>query len=83
LEFLQHYVWKKTIKEWNPRQAHFSLGRLYFTNSIVGKLYYLDLLLTIVLGLESYKDLWTIDGHLYKTFREGCLVRELLENATR
>ncbi len=80
LEFLQHFVWNTTIKWWAPKWIGFALGRLYFTNPIVGERYYLRLLLTIIRGPTSCDDLRTVHGHIHNTFKEACMAMRLLED---
>jgi hypothetical protein len=80
LEFFQHFFWNTTIKWWAPKWIGFALGRLYFTNPIVGERYYLRLLLTIIRGPTSCNDLRTVHGHIYNTFKETCMAMGLLED---
>ncbi|KAG5528033.1 hypothetical protein RHGRI_028836 [Rhododendron griersonianum] len=53
---------------------------MYFASPNCGEKFYLHLLLTIVKGPKSYKDLRTIDNVAYDTFKSACVARGLLED---
>ena len=41
---------------------------MYHCNPLAGERYYLQLLLTVVKGLQSFEHLCTVNGIIYKTF---------------
>lgn len=77
-EFPQKMVWKE--KGWAVRKKGFAIGRMYFVSPSSGERFYLRTLLTIVEGPTSFEDLCTMDGTLYPTFRNTCIMRGLLED---
>ncbi|KAG5531644.1 hypothetical protein RHGRI_026312 [Rhododendron griersonianum] len=79
-EFPQYFVWNKTNNVWTPRKFGFAIGRMYFVSPNCGEKFYLRLLLTIVKGPKSYKDLRTVDNVVYDTFKSACVARGLLED---
>lgn len=79
-EFPQHFVWIKNQKLWKPRQKGFAIGRIYYAPPKSGEKFYLQTLLITVRGPTSLKDLRTVDGVEYATFKEACNALRLLEN---
>ncbi|KAG5517186.1 hypothetical protein RHGRI_037823 [Rhododendron griersonianum] len=79
-EFPQYFVWDSTNNVWTPRKFGFAIGRMYFASPNCGEKFYLRLLLTIVKGPTSYKDLRTVDNVVYDTFKLACVARGLLED---
>ena len=45
-----------------------------------GEIYYLRLLLNFVRGPTCYKEIRTVDGVVYPTFRDACYTRGLLDD---
>jgi hypothetical protein len=58
-------------KMWKERKAKFSIGRLYYAHPSSGERYYLRMLLNIVKGCTSYKNIRTVNGVEYPTFKEA------------
>lgn len=54
------------------RKQGFSIGRLYFVSPSAGELYYLRMLLNIVKGPISFKELRTVGGVDQDTFKGAC-----------
>ncbi|KAI8559660.1 hypothetical protein RHMOL_Rhmol04G0190600 [Rhododendron molle] len=79
-EFPQYFVWDRTNNVWTPRKFGFAIERMYFASPNSDEKFYLRLLLTIVKGPKSYKDLCTIDNVVYDTFKSACVARGLLED---
>ncbi|XP_016172700.1 uncharacterized protein LOC107615100 [Arachis ipaensis] len=61
-DFPTHFVWKRSIRTWEPRKSAQVIGRLFFVPPSYGDLYYLRMLLNIVRGPTSYQDVKTYNG---------------------
>ncbi|XP_057744772.1 uncharacterized protein LOC130962595 [Arachis stenosperma] len=79
-EFPTHFVWKRSIRTWEPRKSAQVIGRLFFVPPSSGELYYLRMLLNIVRGPTSYEDVKTYNGVIYSSFRDACYARGLLDD---
>jgi hypothetical protein len=79
-EFLQHFVWHKTDKEWRPRQHKTAIGRLYFVAPTAGERFFLRMLLTNVAGPTLWQHLRTFNGVEHPSFYDACLAWGLLQN---
>ena len=55
------------------------VGRIVSSHLAEGERYYLSVLLNHVTGATSYRDLMTVNGVQYPTFREGAQSRGLIE----
>ncbi|KAF3614012.1 hypothetical protein T459_07050 [Capsicum annuum] len=77
-EFPEYFVWSTTYKMWTRCQQRNAIGRVVTCHPTEGERYYLRLLLINVRGPKSYKDLLTVNGEFYNTFRESAEKRELL-----
>jgi hypothetical protein len=58
----------------------FLIGRLYYAHPSSGVTYHLRMLLNTVKGCTSYKDVRTINGVEYPTFKEACRVLGFLDD---
>ncbi|XP_075111905.1 uncharacterized protein LOC142182019 [Nicotiana tabacum] len=77
-EFPEYFVWSTTDKTWTWRQQRCTVGRIVTCHPTEGERYYLRLILLNVRGPKSYKDLRTINGEHYNTFRESAKKKGLL-----
>ncbi|XP_031106166.1 uncharacterized protein LOC116010797 [Ipomoea triloba] len=80
IEMPTKFVWKKDIREWQPRKKGFSVGRIFYVPLASGEIYYLRCLLNIVRGPTSFKDIRTLNGVEYMTFRDACYAHGLLDD---
>jgi hypothetical protein len=65
---------------WQGRkQALGQIGRIVYANPAEGERYFLRVLLNHVRGATSFKDLRTVVGVTYFTFREACEKRGIIE----
>ncbi|XP_019151940.1 PREDICTED: uncharacterized protein LOC109148659 [Ipomoea nil] len=80
IEMPTKFVWKKDMREWHPRKKGSSIGRLFYVPPASGEIYYLRCLLNIVHGPKSYKDIRTVNGVEYLTFRDACYAHGLLDD---
>nr|XP_009796607.1 PREDICTED: uncharacterized protein LOC104243152 isoform X3 [Nicotiana sylvestris] len=58
-------------KMWTPRKQRYAIGRVVTCHPTEGERYYLRMLLMNIRGPKSYKDLLTVNGERYSTFRES------------
>jgi len=79
-EFSAHYVYNKSHTQWKPCQQGFAIDCIYHCNSFAGEKYYLQLLLTVVWGSESFEHICTVHDVLHFTFQTACLTLGLLQN---
>ncbi|XP_019186531.1 PREDICTED: uncharacterized protein LOC109181233 [Ipomoea nil] len=81
IEMPTKFVWKKDIREWHPRKSNrSSIGRIFYVPPASGEIYYLRCLLNIVRGPKSFKDIRTVNGVEYSTFRDACYAHGLLDD---
>ncbi|KAK9292365.1 hypothetical protein L1049_020332 [Liquidambar formosana] len=80
VEFPRFWVWKSEIKKWTMRLSGNMIGRLPFAHPTSGERYYFRMLLHIVRGATCYKDLRTVDGVEYLTFKDACIALGLLHD---
>jgi len=79
-DFPRFWKWDDKNRKWTKRKHGFKIGRLYYVNPIEGERFYLRILLMIVTGATSYKDIRTYKGTVYQTFKEVCAARGLLKD---
>ncbi|XP_031091108.1 uncharacterized protein LOC115996106 [Ipomoea triloba] len=80
IEMPNKFVWKKNVRQWQPRQGGFSIGRIFYVPPGTGELYYLHCLLNIVRGPQSFQDIKTYNGKEYNTFKDACYAHGLLDD---
>ena len=56
------------------------IGRITYCDPNAGERYYLRLLLTNIRGPPSYRFLMTVNGVVFRTFREACVLRHLIQD---
>ncbi|KAK1423926.1 hypothetical protein QVD17_19237 [Tagetes erecta] len=77
----RYYTWERKEKTWKKRKLPFgSIGRINYVPPTIGDTYYLRILLNHVRGPTSFKDIRTVDGHVYETFKDACFARGLLDD---
>lgn len=79
-EFLTRFVYYKDLVVWKLRKKGNSIGRLTYIPHDCREVYYLRLLLTIQKGCTSYNDVKTMNGVVYKSFKEACFALGLLDD---
>ena len=77
-QYPNHFVWMSEQREWKPRKKGVSIGRLTYIPPCTGELYYLRLLLNFKKGCCNYDNIRTINGVIYKTYKEACYAMGLL-----
>nr|XP_045087172.1 uncharacterized protein LOC109751715 [Aegilops tauschii subsp. strangulata] len=78
-DFPGRFTWQKGKKYWKERVERYQIGRIVSANPAEGERYYLRVLLNHVAGKTSYEDLLTVDGRLYRSFREAAERLGLIE----
>ncbi|CAK5075622.1 unnamed protein product [Meloidogyne enterolobii] len=81
IEMPKFCTWVKKDRKWKyPRQGNMNkIGRLIPINPTDTEKYYLRYLLLKVHG-KNFKDLKTVNGIIYETFAEACLIRGLAQD---
>ena len=79
-EFPTHFTYNRDEQKWTRRKRGNCIGRLFYVPPGSGELYYLRILLNICKGPTCYKDIRTVDGTTYATFREACYQLGLLDD---
>lgn len=77
-QFPSKFVWYSDEKMWKPRQQGFNIGRIVNIHPTAGDLYYLRMLVNTETGKESFDDLKTVGNVKYKSFKEACFAKGLL-----
>ncbi|KAK9050845.1 hypothetical protein SSX86_030188 [Deinandra increscens subsp. villosa] len=77
-DFPTRFTWHEKEKAWKPRQRGFSIGRIYYASPSMGERYYLRMLLNVVKGPLSFKDIRTVDGVEHETYMSACRALHLL-----
>ncbi|XP_071714540.1 uncharacterized protein [Rutidosis leptorrhynchoides] len=76
----QRYVWDQKAKTWTARKQWGYIGRIVYSHPASGERYYLRMLLNIVKGPQSFKEIRTVDGSLRNTFKDACFAYGLLSD---
>ncbi|XP_063942080.1 uncharacterized protein LOC108218842 isoform X3 [Daucus carota subsp. sativus] len=75
------YRWDASAKRWFRRKKHIDVvGRMVYAHPASGERFYMRLLLNFVAGPTDFKDIRTVDGVVYSTYKEACFHRGLLES---
>lgn len=79
-EFPTQFTWMPKTQRWKLRQRGDVVGRLTEVHTTSGELLYLRMLLLRIKGALSFTDLRTVDGTVYKTYKDACGALGLLKN---
>lgn len=80
MEFPQFFTWKSKEGKWKERKKGHVVGRIIDIHASAGETFYLKMLLVQRKGATSFKDLRTVDGICYNTFKEACAALGLLKD---
>lgn len=92
VEMPKYYTWNQSTRKFQRRKqgkrvpgyenvySTDALGRIYTIHPNNDECYYLRLLLVNVRGPTSFENIKTVDGVLYRTYREACQRLQLLED---
>jgi hypothetical protein len=73
------YIYKG--KKWHRRKKKSeSIGRMHLVHPKSGEKYYLRILLNYVAGFTGYPQLYIHERTIYKTIKEVCFAREIIQN---
>jgi len=67
-------------KKFNLRKKGFAIGRINYVPRDIEDGYYLRILLNVVPGPRSFEELKTVNGVLYKEWKDACEALGLLDN---
>ncbi|KAH1061066.1 hypothetical protein GYH30_004524 [Glycine max] len=79
-EFVSKFVYNQKKRCWHLRKKGYTIGRLLWVPPIIGKLFYLRMMLTVCKGPTSFEDLRTVDNVQYPTYREACFAMGFLQD---
>lgn len=80
MEFPRYFTWKADQGKWKLREKGNVIGRLIDIHTYAGETFFLRMLLMQTKGATSYKDLPTVNGKVYTTFKEACDALGLLKD---
>lgn len=77
--FVKRKIHGKYTAHWRKRKGGFkTIGRMYPVNPSETELFHLRLLLLTIKGSTSFEYLRTVNGQVYSSFTETCIVRGLV-----
>nr|XP_017245277.1 PREDICTED: uncharacterized protein LOC108216927 [Daucus carota subsp. sativus] len=79
-EFPQNFTWKADACKWKPRERGIVFGRLSDVHASSGETFFLRMILMQNKGATSFKALKTVNGVVYKTYKEACGALGLLKD---
>ncbi|XP_074346888.1 uncharacterized protein LOC141685698 [Apium graveolens] len=79
-QFPQNFTWKQDQNRWKIRERGTVFGRLYDAHASSGETFYLCIILMHIKGATSFKDLRTVNGIVYNTYKEACDALGLLKD---
>ena len=71
IDIPKYFIWKKDNWYQRKRDSEKVISRLYFINPKDKKRFYLRMLLNLILGINSFDALKTINGIEYDLFKEA------------
>ncbi|XP_020970164.1 uncharacterized protein LOC107620407, partial [Arachis ipaensis] len=79
-EFPTKFIWKDDSSKWFPRKKGFAIGRLTHVPAANTEEYYQRLLLNTQRGCTGFRDIRTVGGTIYATYRDACFALGLLQD---
>lgn len=81
-DFPTKFTWHQKDNEWRQRKGNVIISLIYFVNPCEGEKYYLRMLLNVMCGPVSFKDIHTVDGVEHPTYMSTCKALRLLGDDT-
>ncbi|KAK3229131.1 hypothetical protein Dsin_001012 [Dipteronia sinensis] len=78
-DFPTKWVWHSQSKTWKKRKFGKCIGRIFYVHPSSGERFYLQMLLNIMKGAQSFEDIRTVNGVTYETYKATCYVFGLLD----
>ncbi|XP_074324093.1 uncharacterized protein LOC141661011 [Apium graveolens] len=79
-QFPHNFTWKQDQNRWKIRERGTVFGRLSDVHASSGETFYLRMILMHIKGATSFKDLVTVNGIVYNTYKEACDALGLLKD---
>ncbi|KAK2981069.1 hypothetical protein RJ640_003011 [Escallonia rubra] len=79
-QFPEYFVWDRDALEWVPRKRRNCIGRMVYVHPTSSELFYLIMLLSVVRGPTCYEELRTVNGLVYKNYRQAWYHSGLLDD---
>lgn len=79
-EIPAYFTWDVTNKQFKKRSSGFSLGHINYVLRKMEDEYFFRVLLNIVIGPQSYDEIKTYNVDVYKTYKEACFLRGILDD---
>ena len=79
-DFPTKFTWHQKQKKKEYRMGGKSISKIIYVHPCAGELYYLHFLVDEIKGARNYKDLRTINGVVYTTYKEACFALGILGN---
>ncbi|XP_022031084.1 uncharacterized protein LOC110932031 [Helianthus annuus] len=80
VEFPSKFVWILKDRCWQVRKSYQCVGWIHYVSPALGEPYFLRILLNKVKGPRSFKEIRTVNGQLFLTFRDACYAMGLLDD---
>ncbi|XP_010480905.1 PREDICTED: uncharacterized protein LOC104759705 [Camelina sativa] len=79
-EIPNHFTWNNKEKKFALRERGFAISRINFVPRAIEDSYFLRILLNIRRGPQQHKDLKTVDGVVYNSYRDAVFALGLLDD---
>ncbi|XP_074352042.1 uncharacterized protein LOC141691202 [Apium graveolens] len=79
-QFPQYFTWKGDVCRWKIRERGTVFGRLSDVHASSGETFFLRMILMHIKGATSFRDLRTVNGIVYNTYKEVCDALGLLND---
>lgn len=80
MDFPRYFTWQPGPGKWKRRERGSVIGRMIDVHTSSGDVFYLRMILMRNRGATSFKDLRTVDGQVYESYKEACLALGLLKD---
>ncbi|XP_074373466.1 uncharacterized protein LOC141713790 [Apium graveolens] len=79
-QFPQYFTWKGDVCHWKIRERGTVFRRLSDVHASSGETFFLRMILMHIKGATSFRDLRTVNGIVYNTYKEACDALGLLND---